>query len=311
MENNEQALPRRSFAGRAGIALLNLLTPGIGLVRLGHWRAGFGFAAGILIALLMMSAAAAALPTITPTGYAIAAGLLICFALFSWIAPIVMTWRASRAKPAAPPWWGRSYSLLGLVIFFQLASHLSVELFRGFYRPFYMPAESMHPTILVGERLVADMRGGRAPRRGDIILFNVGEALYIKRVAALAGDRIAIRKGVPIVNGLTAMQRKIGTTRMEDVPGDRPVDVLVERLPGEAGEHWVLDMGEWSYDDMEDISVPPGHLFVLGDNRDRSADSRVARELGGVEMLPVADVVGRPLFKTWTAEWRWLGTPIR
>ncbi|HEX8257062.1 MAG TPA: signal peptidase I [Allosphingosinicella sp.] len=310
MNEDREAPPRRSFGARAGIVLLNLLAPGAGLIRTGHWRAGLGFAAGMSVWLLALTAAAAMLPMVTPTGFIVVIVLSLVFVIILLIVPTVASWRASRFRPAAVPPWGRWYALLSLFILCQLASIQAVRGLHGFYRPFYAPAEAMHPTILTGERFVADMRGDRAPRIGEIILLNVGDAIYVKRVAALDGDRIAMRDGVPIVNGVPAAQREVGTIIVYEDSEPSPSKIIAERLPGQSGEHRILDMGVTDFEDQAEVTVPPGHLFVLGDNRDRSADSRVPRDMHGVEMLPMGDVVGRPLFKTWTADWQWLGTPL-
>ena len=68
---------------------------------------------------------------------------------------------------------------------------------------------------------------------------------------------------------------------------------FIETLPG-GHEHPIFKMtAHGEYDDMADVVVPPGHLFVMGDNRDNSADSRVSVRAGGVGLLPVEDLVGR------------------
>ena len=68
---------------------------------------------------------------------------------------------------------------------------------------------------------------------------------------------------------------------------------FIETLPG-GHEHPIFKMtAHGEFDDMPDVVVPPGHLFVMGDNRDNSADSRVPVRAGGVGLLPVEDLVGR------------------
>lgn len=166
----------------------------------------------------------------------------------------------------------------------------------GFVRNFYMPAEAMAPTLEKGDRVVALMNGAGTLKRGDVIFLSVGEAIYVKRVAALAGDSIALREGIVILNGRAVAQRFLGTEQRSGLGAVQAARRLAEQFPGEAAPHEILDMGPSMVDDFEEAKVPAGFVFVLGDNRDMSADSRVTRAQDGVEFLPVADVEGRPLF---------------
>jgi signal peptidase I len=168
----------------------------------------------------------------------------------------------------------------------------------GYFRNFHLPAEAMAPTLEKGDSFVAFMDGGGDLKRGDIVLLAVGEATYVKRIAALAGDSIGMREGVVVLNGRPVAQRLLATERRPGFGGMQAVRRLSEQLPGEAVPHEILDLGPSPVDDVPEMKVPAGFVFVLGDNRDRSADSRVARIQDGVELLPVSDVKGWPLFCT-------------
>lgn len=168
----------------------------------------------------------------------------------------------------------------------------------GYVRNFYLPSEAMAPTLEKGDRLVARMDGRPDLRRGDIVLVAVGEATYVKRVAALAGDTIGVRNGIVFLNGRPVAQRFLKAERRPEVPDAPPARRLAEQFPGEKTPHEILDMGPSVVDEFADLRVPAGFVFLLGDNRDRSADSRVPRDQMGVDLLPVADVKGRPLFCT-------------
>ena len=161
----------------------------------------------------------------------------------------------------------------------------------GAVKHFNVPAESMAPTLVKGDRFVARMDGAGELQRGEIILLRVGKSTYVKRIAGLPGDRIAMRDGVVVLNGRVVPQRMVGT--------EAEARRLAERFPGEAAEHFIYDLGPQPFDQMAERIVPSGHVFVLGDNRDLSADSRVARIDMGVEMAPITDILGRPLFRTW------------
>lgn len=167
------------------------------------------------------------------------------------------------------------------------------------YKSFYLPAESMAPTLLKGDRILAEIRPGAPLRRGDIVLFTVRGDTWIKRVAGLPGDRIAFVGGKAVINGQVVAQQPEGAEQVEGFNGRQRAVRLRERFPGEAGSHLIYDMGESMTDDFAEQRVAPGHLFLVGDNRDSSADSRVGAALGGIEQVPVGDVTGRPLVYTW------------
>jgi signal peptidase I len=168
----------------------------------------------------------------------------------------------------------------------------------GYVRNFYVPAEGMAPTLEKGDRFVALMDGGGDLKRGEIVLLTVGEAIYIKRIAALAGDTIGMSGGIVNLNGRPVAQRFLASEKRAEAPGSPTARRLAEQFPGEAAPHEILDTGPSPVDDFAETRVPPGFVFVLGDNRDRSADSRVSKADMGVELLPVADVKGRPLYCT-------------
>lgn len=303
---------RRAWPKRLGVSALNLLLPGLGLQRLGE-RSAYLFLLAVPVLLLLTIAYYALVPRLDFTGYAVSSLLLLGVYLLAMLATMAMSWRRSREQSIARPWWSRWYSLVGTYLAISLVGFLLVEVAHGYYKPFYLPSEAMAPTLLPNDRLIASMGGPGELRRGDVILFDIGESVYIKRVAGLPGDRIELIDGLVHINDRAIASRRIGTERLpfESFPGPfgETATRLAEQFPGEAAPHQIYDMGPGPSDDFPAVTVPAGHVFVLGDNRDQSADSRISRAERGVEMLPLTQVRGHALFYTWGPSAR-MGEPI-
>jgi signal peptidase I len=226
-----------------------------------------------------------------------------------YLVAIILTWHLSRAKAAGHPWYARWYSIIGAMTVAWLIGFAQTDDDLRRYRNFYTPAQSMAPTLLKNDRFIAYMQGGEF-HRGDMVLVPTHRGdIYIKRIAALPGDRIAMRDGQVVLNGSSVAQRFRRTERIKD--GVIPLDArrLQEQFPGEARPHEIYDYGASPGDEMPEQTVRPDHIFLLGDNRDRSADSRFSQEDSGLEQVPIASVAGRPLYFSWGSS-RPMGSPL-
>jgi signal peptidase I len=208
--------------------------------------------------------------------------------------------------------WIKNIADIAVIVLIVLAAKTAIA------EPFYVPSGSMEPTLLIGDELLATKfpYGYSAaslpsflvfpntprvlaalPKRGDVVVFRwPGDRsqVWVKRVIGLPGDRVGLRNGQVWINGTPVGIRSAGTgeAQVED-GGAVSAARYIETLPG-GYEHPIFKMvNRGEYDDMPDTVMPPDHLFVMGDNRDNSADSRVQVRAGGVGLLPVEDLVGR------------------
>jgi len=187
-------------------------------------------------------------------------------------APIVclLAWRA------APPERRQGKAAIAALCLAVAAKGLLVSggavVFRyGAVEAFRQPAESMAPTLEAGERILVSKRPFQ-PQRGDLVVFRNPQdrsQVHVKRVAALGGETVEYKADGICVNGSRLQEGTFG------------------RLP------YLPDPGQKFAGAGKPFTVPPGHLFVVGDNCRKSLDSRV---FGPV---PQSDVIGKPYKRYW------------
>ncbi|MDB4222556.1 signal peptidase I [Granulosicoccus sp.] len=253
------AAPRRPWLA----ALLSLVLPGFGQFYVGDANRALGIF--LLFALLGIPAIiiiSLYLPIqLTAVSVALATLASICV----WVFAVVDAWRQARLRdPFVPAAWQTRtvYTSVFLLMAFVLLPVVIGNVRQHLVQAFHIPSNSMSPTLLSGDMLFADMSYNcpncfKAVKRGDVAIFvypNNRTQHFVKRIVALPGDTIEIVAGEMIING---------TPSPDAFGGDASVN-------------------------MDERKVAPGHVFVLGDNRTISLDSR------HFDDVPLSDVVGRP-----------------
>lgn len=203
------------------------------------------------------------------------------------------------------------------------------------FEPFNIPSGSMIPTLLIGDFVFVSKYSygythfsmpfspplfsgrilGSYPARGDVVVFrNTRDTSedWIKRVIGLPGDHIQVKTGQLYINGTLVPRAPEGNYETADSGGNRVVEQeYMESLPGGPRHHLlklsdgqIFPGSDFDPNNTDEYVVPDGDLFMMGDNRDNSADSRFMNGLG---FVPLENVIGRAqfIFFSFDAEHPW------
>lgn len=223
--------------------LISLPFPGLGHILARRWTFGAGLLGLMLVGGVALGYMMDGLAP-TPANAKIAVALMgfgFLVAGLSALDAMRLLWRTDR--PPAPD-WRRSTWLAGLVAF--VVTGATSLAYDQDWKSYSTPSTSMAPTLEIGDYFFADLRPF-APRRGDVVVFRKPgdhNTVYIKRIVGLPGDTVEVHDAAVYING----------------------EKLTEDFP-----HNYIPPGEF----MPPVTVGDGQLFVMGDNRPNSSDSRV------------------------------------
>ena len=162
------------------------------------------------------------------------------------------------------------------------------------------------------------------PKRGDVAVFRPpgAEIEFVKRVIGLPGDTIEVKGGMLVLNGRAVPRQALPPFALQ-MSANSPCKVVPpatafvrqvggkahclypayrETLPGGTSYTVIDQVYNPRVDDFPLTQVPAGHVFMMGDNRDDSLDSRYSPAEGGIGFVPVENLVGRALFTFWSTD---------
>jgi signal peptidase I len=301
-------------------ALLTILGLGVGLyyarrTRAASWLVVLATLAGIVIGFAVIGYAlhTRSAPTLlfSPDGFSlldlISWGVTLIVAIGVWIV-VAQRQYAPKAGPARLFGY---FAIWLLPVLFSLCVAMVIRF--SAYHPYRIPSGAMQPTLMVGDYVIVSKSSygysrfsiapfeslappgrwrARQPERGDLVVFRPvtePDRDFVKRLIGLPGDRIQMIDGVLQINGEAVAREALGerTFNSEGVPFR--AQAIREALPN--GVSYVtLDRGATELDNTRVYTVPEGHYFFMGDDRDNSADSRVPSVVG---FVPFDNLVGR------------------
>ena len=207
----------------------------------------------------------------------------------------------------------KSHGFWELVKTIVYAVLIAIAVRTFLFEPFSIPSGSMIPTLLVGDYLFVSkysygysryslplglpLFSGRLlaspPERGDVVVFKLptdNSTDYIKRVIGLPGDRVQLRSGIVYINDEPVRRQPLGKYVLGNGSAAQTLQLYKEILPN-GRAHEIIEVSDnGPFDNTGVYTVPEGHYFLMGDNRDSSRDSRF---LGEVGYVPLENLIGK------------------
>jgi signal peptidase I len=311
LEADEKERPRPS---RVVALVLGLLALGSGQFYLGQTkRAGLW----LLLHLGLMASLLAVRPLGVAVGYRLAFFGWLLLVCFGWLASLVDLFRIREATYR--PVRGLSVSLYCVaVVLLSAGLRWSCRSFVS--EAFNIPGGGMLPTLLAGDHIMVDKAAlaSRPPTRGEVVIFRSLEEpsdTRVQRVIGLAGDSILVRDDHVLINGWQIPDCEVGSaTFPQERQGTLSGNLYVEYLNGHAYLVF-FDQTREPHGAQGPYLVPSDEVFMLGDNRRNSYDSRFWRH-GSGSALPLSYLHGRALYR-WLSftqagfvDWPRVGTAI-
>lgn len=296
-------------------ALLSLIWPGLGQLYNTRPRRGLVLLA-IVLGLSLIFSGLMMTPPVHWVVLVLLVGILVLGGLVAIVACVDAALGARRIGKVALRRYNRGYVYVGIAVSYGLltiAWQSILEEFRA-TASYSIPSESHLPTLHVGDYVVAwkNYYRDHAPERGDLVVFKLprdNSTVYIKRLIGLPGDRIMMREGALFINDKPVKRERVEDFHYRD--GLPPIRQYCETLPNGVSYN-TLDLKPGAANDNTRVfSIPPGHYFVLGDNRDNSLDSRVERQRGGVGLVPLENLHDRSMFIYGSKDRSWIGTQVQ
>ena len=275
-------------------ALLSLITPGLGQLycrrpkRAAAWYlvgAGGGFTVYYLLSQGLL------VPTLAVQWafYVTVAAFFVAMLADAWLL-------AKRMGAVTLAWYNRWYVYLLIPLSLNLAGLALPP--KPTFEHFSMPSASMNPTLVVGDMftVATSVYKNSPPQPGDVVVVRKEEGgrSFVKRVVAVAGDRVQMKDGRLYINGTMAQRELLGDYNDPgNGTGAAVLKLYRETLPN-GRSYQIAELSDKEFfDNTPEFLVPPDHIFVLGDNRDSSMDSRAPGEFGFIALTNVTGRVGK------------------
>lgn len=233
--------------------------------------------------------------------------LLIC------LGGIVDAWRQATRQinyslKSYNRWWVYVAFILTIeIVLFGSAPRTAIAFMKTTHN-FHIQSASMAPTLIVGDYLITDIYPPRLAeiKNGDVILFMRDGVVFVKRVVGMPGDQVSMTDGILSINGQPRPHQSDVTLQEARITSEELKDASIYRevWPDGHNVNILQKIPATPYDSFSTMTVPADSVFVLGDSRDNSNDSR------NFGVIPRSQIIGRASFILWSRHFNRIGRSI-